>query len=78
MTPVSKAIAMAKDPICGMDVDIEKAKAAGLTAEYQGKIYYFDSEDCKQRFTKDPQRYTVASASPVGHHGAHQHGGDQP
>jgi RND family efflux transporter MFP subunit len=78
MTPVAKAFALAKDPICGMDVDIEKATTAGLIAKYQGKTYYFDSEECKQLFTKDPQRYAVASATTDGHHESHQHGGNQP
>ena len=29
---------MAKDPVCGMDVDEQKAVA---TSEYKGKTYYF-------------------------------------
>jgi YHS domain-containing protein len=48
-------VAMAKDPICGMDVDPMKAQAAGLALEYQGKTYYFCSEHCKQEFTKNPK-----------------------
>jgi YHS domain-containing protein len=49
-----------KDPICGMAVDPEQAKTAGLTIEYQGKTYYFCSDACKQQFSKDPKRYTAA------------------
>jgi len=52
--------ARVKDPICGMDVDIAKAKAAGLTATYQGKQYYFCSLECRQQFAKDPKRYAAA------------------
>jgi YHS domain-containing protein len=48
------------DPICGMAVDPAQAKAAGLTLEYEGKTYYFCSDDCKQQFAKDPKRYTSA------------------
>jgi YHS domain-containing protein len=45
---------MAKDPMCGMEVDEERA--AGKR-EYQGRIYYFCSSDCQQRFEEDPTRY---------------------
>jgi YHS domain-containing protein len=46
---------MAKDPVCGMQVD--EQQAAGKS-EHQGGTYYFCSAGCKQRFDQDPQRYT--------------------
>jgi Cu(I)/Ag(I) efflux system membrane fusion protein len=52
--------APAKDPICGMDVDRIKAKAAGLTSEYQGKTYYFCAEQCKKKLDKDPAKWVTA------------------
>ncbi|MBA4383935.1 MAG: YHS domain-containing protein [Anaerolinea sp.] len=45
---------MAKDPVCGMDVD---PKTATEKSEYQGKTYYFCSAGCKKSFDKDPQKY---------------------
>jgi Cu+-exporting ATPase len=45
---------MAKDPICGMDVD--PAKAAG-TSEHEGEVFYFCSLACKETFDKDPHKY---------------------
>ena len=45
---------MDKDPVCGMDVD--KQKAAGHS-EHQGKTYYFCSLACKQKFDKEPAKY---------------------
>jgi YHS domain-containing protein len=45
---------MAKDPICGMDVD-EAAPAA--TSEYQGKTYYFCSVGCKKEFDENPEEH---------------------
>jgi Cu+-exporting ATPase len=45
---------MARDPVCGMDVN--EQQAAG-TSEYQGQIYYFCSSNCKQQFDQNPQRY---------------------
>ena len=55
------AMAMAgpvtKDPVCGMDVDQQQASTAGRTADYQGKPYFFCSEDCKHQFETSPGRY---------------------
>lgn len=45
---------MAKDPVCGMNVDEAKAAA---TAVYQGKTYYFCNPGCKTRFEKEPEKY---------------------
>jgi Cu+-exporting ATPase len=45
---------MAKDPICGMNVD--ENKAAG-TAVYEGKTYYFCSAGCKAKFENEPDKY---------------------
>ncbi|NWG09054.1 MAG: YHS domain-containing protein [Nitrososphaerales archaeon] len=45
---------MAKDPICGMDVDEKKAK---FKSDYQGKTYYFCSTTCKSTFDKNPRKY---------------------
>ena len=45
---------MAKDPVCGMQV--EERNAAGQ-AQHQGKTYYFCSEADKATFEKDPAKY---------------------
>ncbi len=45
---------MAKDPVCGMTVDEEKAAAK---SEYMGKTYYLCSQGCKVAFEKDPEKY---------------------
>ncbi len=45
---------MAKDPVCGME--IEEKKAAG-TIDYKGKTYYFCSPACKAKFEKTPGQY---------------------
>jgi Cu+-exporting ATPase len=56
---------MAKDPVCGMQV--EPAKAAGKL-EHDGKAYFFCSRHCLETFRKDPARY----AGHAGHaHHAH-------
>ncbi|HLD48445.1 MAG TPA: YHS domain-containing protein, partial [Desulfobaccales bacterium] len=61
----SQAPAVAKtapDPVCGLPVATGPAKQAGRTSEYQGKLYYFDTDGCKQRFDKDPQHYLSGSS----------------
>ncbi len=57
---------MAKDPVCGMEVDEEKAAAK---AEHMGKTYYFCSPGCKTAFEKDPHKYVHGEAE--GHEGHH-------
>ena len=41
---------MAKDPICGMNVNEKEAKEKGLVVTKAGKKYYFCSEKCKDEF----------------------------
>jgi len=45
------------DPICGMEVDPARAKAAGRTSVYEGTTYYFCADDCKKAFEKEPAKY---------------------
>jgi len=46
---------MTKDPVCGMQVDENKAPA---TSTYEGKKYSFCGQECKNKFDREPQRYT--------------------
>ncbi|MCB9756989.1 MAG: YHS domain-containing protein [Candidatus Omnitrophica bacterium] len=43
-----------KDPVCGMEIDKEKAKGS---ASHMGKSFYFCSDSCKQKFEKEPMKY---------------------
>ncbi len=45
---------MAKDPVCGMEVD---EKQAAATATYDGKTYYFCAAGCRATFQKAPEKY---------------------
>ncbi len=49
---------LSKDPVCSMDVSVNKAEKAGRKTSYQGKTYYFSSDECKEKFDKNPQQYT--------------------
>lgn len=45
---------MAKDLVCGMEVDEKHAK---LKTSYKGKTYYFCSPSCKSTFEKNPEKH---------------------
>ena len=43
----------AEDPVCQMSVDRETA----ISAEYQGKVYYFCAKGCRDEFLAEPARF---------------------
>ncbi|HSH68524.1 MAG TPA: efflux RND transporter periplasmic adaptor subunit, partial [Deferrisomatales bacterium] len=43
--------------VCDMDIDVERSKAAGRTAEYQGLTYHFCSDACQLEFSAIPERH---------------------
>jgi YHS domain-containing protein len=52
-SPAAGGQIMARDPVCKMQVDEQKAPKS----EYKGREYYFCSLDCKEQFDNNPQRY---------------------
>jgi Cu+-exporting ATPase len=54
---------MAKDVVCGMDVNEQDAKSRNLTSEYEGRTYSFCSPGCKRQFDQDPARYASQPAA---------------
>ncbi|MBI5585408.1 MAG: efflux RND transporter periplasmic adaptor subunit [Deltaproteobacteria bacterium] len=46
-----------KDPVCGPEVSIRKAEKVGRKSVYRGKTYYFSSDECRERFLKNPESY---------------------
>ncbi len=61
-------IEMAKDLVCGMDVD---PKTSNHVMEYNGGSYYFCSEKCLNEFRKDPDRYLRGGGDSRGGHRGH-------
>ncbi len=59
--PVVSDIAEAKDPVCGMMVEIATAH---FTSEYDGKTYLFCAAACKRSFDKEPGKYIQPATSP--------------
>jgi len=45
---------MVRDPVCKAKI---KKTEASATSEYQGKLYYFCSEKCRDKFDKNPDNY---------------------
>lgn len=56
---------LAKDPVCGMEVDEKTAK---WKSEYKGQAYYFCAPGCKHDFDKDPEKYAGKAATQGVHH----------
>jgi P-type Cu+ transporter len=54
---------MAKDPVCGMDVD---PQTTSFTYDYEGKPYVFCSRGCMLDFRDDPPRYLRPTYQPTG------------
>jgi len=50
---------MAKDPVCGMDVDERKAED---NSQHQGRTFYFCSTECQRQFEQEPERYARQTA----------------
>lgn len=48
----------AKDPICGMTVDVSTAR---YKTEFRGTAYYFCCAGCKQKFDQEPDHYVAGS-----------------
>jgi YHS domain-containing protein len=55
---------MAKDPICGMNVDEKTAK---FKSDYDGKTFYFCAASCKNTFDKNPAKFAKGSSGGTNH-----------
>jgi P-type Cu+ transporter len=49
---------MTRDPVCGKQVDQNKAP---VTSNYQGQKYSFCGQECKDKFDRNPQQYAHSS-----------------
>ena len=52
---------MARDPVCGMNVDPSTAKHQ---SEHEGQTYYFCAPGCRRAFESDPKKYLDSNYSP--------------
>lgn len=52
------------DPVCGMTVDREAARASGMHSTHEGADYFFCSRGCKLDFDEEPERYVDPREAP--------------
>jgi YHS domain-containing protein len=55
--PETRHIEPDEDPVCGMRVDAEAARARGLTLTHEGHEYVFCGKGCLLEFRDDPATY---------------------
>ena len=53
-----------EDPVCGMTVDIEQARAKGLASTYEGREYVFCGKGCFLEFGDDPETFLAPDFTP--------------
>ena len=53
-----------EDPVCGMTVDPERARAKGLVVEHGGREYAFCGKGCMLEFRDDPERFLAPDYTP--------------
>ncbi len=57
------------DPVCGMTVESKAAKSS----VHDGHVYYFCSQDCRQKFEDSPIAYLARAGSTQAMEGGHEY-----
>jgi Uncharacterized conserved protein len=57
MADLDQRIDLETDPVCGMAVDPQDARADGRTAAYEERDYFFCGRGCLLEFADDPARF---------------------
>jgi YHS domain-containing protein len=57
MTDLDQRMDLATDPVCGMAVNPDDARAKGLSTTYEGREYFFCGKGCFLDFADDPKKY---------------------
>jgi membrane fusion protein, copper/silver efflux system len=52
-----------RDPVCGMNIDEERARADGNFLEYKGRTYFFCDSNDREEFRKGPERYLKSTTA---------------
>jgi len=74
---------IARDLVCRMNVDADRAKAEGHLHSYKGKTYFFCTPECRDEFRKNPERYlksppSAGATAQGGHDDAMHHASQEP
>ena len=59
-----RPIAVNEDPVCGMTVDIEQARAKGLVRTHEGREFVFCGKGCFLEFGEEPAKYLAPDYVP--------------
>jgi YHS domain-containing protein len=62
--PDQRPIAPNEDPVCGMTVDLETARAKGLSLVHEGREYVFCGKGCLLEFRDAPETYLAEGYAP--------------
>jgi len=57
-------IAANEDPVCGMTVDVDQARAKGLVLEHDGREFVFCGKGCMLDFRDDAAPYLDPDYTP--------------
>jgi YHS domain-containing protein len=60
----ARTIRADEDPVCGMTVDVEGARADGRVVEREGREYLFCGRGCLLDFREDPMKYLDPEYTP--------------
>jgi YHS domain-containing protein len=60
-----RAIAPNEDPVCGMTIEPEVARAAGRTITHEDVEYVFCGKGCMLDFQESPETYLAAGHLPT-------------
>ncbi len=64
MTDLDQRMDVETDPVCGMAVKPDDARAKGLNTTYEGREYFFCGKGCFLEFADDPSRFFKADYIP--------------
>ena len=70
-------VKMSVDPVCGRYVDAEEAEMFERTATYANETFYFSSDECKEEFEKEPEKYVRKEQPDEEERGSRRHAGDK-
>ena len=59
-----RTVAPNEDPVCGMTVDLEPARAKGLVLDEDGREFGFCGKGCFLEFRDDPESFLAEGYSP--------------
>lgn len=59
-----RTIAPDEDPVCGMTVDVDQARAKGLARSHGDREYVFCGKGCFLEFGDDPEAFLAADYTP--------------